>query len=88
MPSQLDVQDCPIELLHIWEWWVKLSERRQSGMDLCTITYSEIESCVRLYKMNVIPFEIDCVIQIESTFMRIRREQIARRTPSPSSTSN
>lgn len=84
MPSQLDTTPLPFELCHVWEWWCLLNKRRQSGMDVCTITFTEIKAWKELYELKTTPFEIDCILMLESVYMRIQAEQNARRQPSQS----
>lgn len=85
MPEQLDVPDCPVELMYIWSWWCTLNSTRQVSMDVCRITYNEILSWSQLYKISLTPFELDCIVALDSIYMQIRAEQQERRKPSKSS---
>jgi hypothetical protein len=84
MPEQLDVTPIPVELGHVWDWWQALNKTRPVGMDIGAITYSEIKSWRDLYGYEISRFELDCLMTIESVFMRVRREQMARKQPTAS----
>ena len=81
MPPQLDFPPIPYELDHIWNWWIELDKTRQVGMEECSITYSEIESWSRLLKIDVTPFEVQCLIGIDSlaAASRSRSREAARK---------
>jgi hypothetical protein len=82
MPEQLDVPPVPIEIKHCWDWWCKLNDTRQVSMDLCRISFVEIKAWKELYKIDISPFELDCITCIDSIYMRIRAEQQQRKQPS------
>lgn len=78
MPEQLDVPSVPFEIEHVWGWWCQLDSTRQVSMDLCRITFSEIKAWSELYRVEISPFELDCLVMLDTIYMRIRSEQQAR----------
>lgn len=82
MPDQLAVAPIPYELEHIWDWWVQLDDRRQVGMDVCALTYTEITNWSILLKINPTPFEVRCIIALDCAFMRNHRAQQAKKASS------
>lgn len=82
MPDQLDVPPFPYEINHIWDWWVTLQASRPIGMESGHITYAEIESWSRLVKINVIPFEVRCIMALDSLYLACSKEQQGRKAAS------
>lgn len=59
----------PFELAYIWEWFLKLSRKRQSGMGPCPITSGEILCwCVR-HGIYFTPFENSVIDQLDDLYL-------------------
>lgn len=82
MPDQLNIPPIPYELEYIWDWWIALHSTRQMGMAANPVTYQEVLSWSTLLKINVIPFEVRCIMALDSAYLRCRAEQQARKTAS------
>jgi hypothetical protein len=79
-PEQLDFPNIPVEIEYIWDWWVALANTRPAGMGMEHITYTEITNWSNLLKINVTPFEVRCIMALDSTYLVVRKEQ----QPAPS----
>ena len=82
MPDQLDVEPFPYEVNHIWEWWLTLQASRPIGMQSGHITYAEIHSWSTVLKINVTPFEVRCIMALDSLYLACSREQQERKAAS------
>lgn len=79
LPEQLDVPALPFELEYIWDWWLALNESRNVGMDINHISYTEIMTWSTLLKITLTPFEVRCIMALDSVYINVRREQHARK---------
>ena len=59
------IPDPPTALLHIWGMYLKVSARRQSGMGFNPITYTELDSFLRLSNLELKQWEIDLFFAID-----------------------
>lgn len=84
-PDQLNYPDLPYELAHIWEWWIDLQSTAPIGMERSHINYTEIANWSTLLKINITPFEIRCIMALDSAHMRCHSEQREKKKPSQSS---
>lgn len=66
---------CPVEVEHIWRWYVELDEERTAGMDLDPITSPVIESWARLNRIRPIPFEVKALRAIDKAYMKFHRSK-------------
>ena len=80
MPDQLNHQPIPYELEYIWGWWLVLHKTRPCGMAEGHITYTEIYHWSRLLKINVDPFEVRCIMAVDSAYITCRSEQQQRKS--------
>ncbi len=80
LPPQLDIPPIPYELKYIWDWWCDLHKTRPVGMDEGHITYTEIENWSTLLKISVTPFEVRCIMALDSAYIRFRIEQQERKS--------
>ena len=82
MPDQLDIEPFPYEIAHVWDWWLTLQASRPIGMQSGHITYSEICSWSTLLKINPTPFEVRCIMALDSLYLAVGKEQQDRKAPS------
>lgn len=82
MPDQLNVLPIPIDVDHIWDWWLELGRTRSTGMDASHITYTEVESWSRLLQLNVSKFEVRCLMALDTVFINCQREAQANKAAS------
>lgn len=80
LPEQLDYPPIPVEIQHIWGWWVELDSTRAVGMDLSHISYTEIVNWSNLLKIGITRFEVQCIMALDSAYLRIRQKQQAAST--------
>lgn len=62
-------ENCPWEVEYLWDWYCKLSGRRQSGMAANPLLVTEIRSWAEGMRKNMQPFELDALIQIDDAFI-------------------
>ena len=86
MPDQLNFPPIPYELEYIWDWWLELQKTRPNGMQAGHITYSEVDRWSFLLKINVDPFEVRCIMALDSVFLQCQREQQDRKAASSGKT--
>jgi hypothetical protein len=84
IPEQLQVPPIPYEYTYIWDWWVTLHKTRPIGMDEGHITFTEILNWSTLLKINVTPFEVRCIMALDSAYITFRVEQQERKAASAS----
>ena len=82
MPKDLEIMDLPFEICSVWEWWSDLNKTRQSGMDICTVTYTEIFAWANLKKIDLHEFEVDCITAIDNFYVNTQRKKQADKAPS------
>ena len=73
-PPGFEPINCPPEVLYIWDIWCALNRRRQEGN---AVSYSDIVSWSELSRVNVLPFEMSILDQIEDIFFKKRNKRIA-----------
>lgn len=70
-----DVVLCPVEVEHVWDWYVELDSTRNSGFDIGPVTFAEIESWSRLMKIEVSPFEVQSLRAIDKAYIKFQRSK-------------
>jgi hypothetical protein len=70
-PIEADEEDvnCPLELEYLYAWFVELNSARQSGMDVCPITFSEMKDWSSLFSIELKPFEIRILKRIDTLYV-------------------
>ena len=69
-PPQLEIEPIPTEVQHVWGWWLQLQETRSSAFSGHShITYTELDSWARLLDIKVTPFEVQCLMKLDSVFI-------------------
>lgn len=79
IPDALDTLPVPYDLEHVWNWWLQLQETRPVGMQEGHITYTEMQNWSTLLKINVSPFEVRCIMAIDSAYIRTLNTQRAEK---------
>ena len=70
-PAELEECECPDAARHIWGWFIELSRSRgSSGMGgPSPISYMEITAWSHLTKSEPTPFEISCIMGLDSIWL-------------------
>lgn len=73
-PEQLNPPcEIPFQLIHVWEWFLELSEVRQNyGFGISKLTYTEIHSWSTLNDNYITPFEIGIIRKLDNEFVKMR----------------
>jgi len=59
-------------MVHVWNWYCELSAARTSnGFGLNPISYTEIDAWVRLLRIDVVPWEIRVIKNLDSMYLQI-----------------
>lgn len=64
-----EIPDYPDELDYVWQWYTRLSRRRQSGMAANPITYEAIEAFERKALVHVPAWECDLLMRLDDAVM-------------------
>lgn len=66
-PPQLrDLVDLPESCEHVWTWFMRLHSTRPSGMGICSISYTEMQSFFSLESIQPLPWEIRLLTQLDN----------------------
>lgn len=68
----VELPDCMKEY---WNWFIKLSNKRPSGMGLSAIPYSEMKAFFSLYDITPDPCEIEIVEMFDTVAMKHYQKQ-------------
>ena len=64
--------ECPEEGAHLWEWFAELNKRRVStGFGIAPISFGEIESWQRLRRLELDPWELEGLLELDDIYRRI-----------------
>ena len=63
----VDVHPC---VMHIWEWFTKLSHKRTVGMSAGPIASLEIEAWCRLHDVVMSPFEVRAIEALDLVYLQ------------------
>lgn len=66
---------CPHELQHLYIWFVELSSARQSGMDICPISFTEIKNWSKLLDIDLKPFEVRTLKRLDTLYINHFRDK-------------
>jgi hypothetical protein len=71
----------PENYAHCWAWFGELSRTRSSnGFGQNPISYAEIDAWSRLTNIELTPLEVSAIMQLDSAYLNIQAEQIAKRS--------
>lgn len=59
----------PRDMGYLWEWFLKLHDRRQMGMANNPISWSDQKACFELLELRPSPWELDVISQLDNAFM-------------------
>lgn len=66
---------CPYELEYLYTWFVELGSTRQSGMGLCPITFTEMQSWAELIGITLSAFEVRTLRRIDTLYVHHFRDK-------------
>lgn len=61
--------DLPHEIAYIWEWFKKLSRKRQSGMGPLPISSEEVLAWCARQRVNFEPYEHDILDRLDDLYL-------------------
>lgn len=62
--------ELPHEVAYLWDWFVKLSRKRQSGMGPLPISSAEVRDWCALRRISFDPFEHDVLDQLDELYLQ------------------
>lgn len=68
----------PPELEYIWEWFAKLSGKRQNGMGVNPISSTEILAWQQRQRIRFDPFEESVIDRLDATFLKHQNKPTAK----------
>lgn len=69
-PAQLDVARLPVEVAHIWEYFLRLNAKRTCGVAAPNpLSEVEIEAWERRRRIRLDPFESDCIDALDEVYL-------------------
>jgi hypothetical protein len=81
IPDDYKSLPMPENYYHCWSWFGELSRTRSSnGFGQNPISYSEIDAWSRLISIDLTPLEVSAIIRLDSAYLNIQAEQIAKRS--------
>ena len=80
IPKRLKQPEFPKEFLYVWDWYSELDGTRgftESGS--CPITFQEIDAWARLFCIDIGPFEVFLIKQLDMVHLQTVSEHLKRR---------
>jgi hypothetical protein len=65
-PPGLIGPEMPIEAAHVWGWFIRLHNTRQSGMGANAITETEIAAFFSNRGMTPLPWEVEALARLDA----------------------
>ena len=62
----------------LWRLWCRMSKTRPAGMGPSPITHQEIDSACRLYQVQLSPWEVETLLDLDDVAMRHAGEQMSK----------
>ena len=75
-PDELAIGDLPECAMHLWDWFLELSDTRQNGMSINPISHTEIISWSRLMRIRLEPWEVRALKIIDNAFITVTMEDV------------
>jgi len=81
VPSEYKSLPTPESYAYCLDWFDVLSRTRSSnGFGQNPISYAEIDAWSRLTNIELTPVEVSAIMQLDSAYLNIQAEQIAKRS--------
>lgn len=69
-PPELDGAGAPLELVHVWDWYLALDAARGgSGFGPNPISYQEIAAWAQFSGARPTPFEVECLRSLDLAYL-------------------
>jgi hypothetical protein len=65
-PELLNLKELPVEFYSMWKWFLQLNSKRQSGMSINSLSWSDIHSYFSLLKISPTEEELDILTRLDS----------------------
>lgn len=69
MPEALDQPEFPEDARYVWEWFCRLSSRRQVGMGPGPLTWPQIESFFRVLGIDPNEWEVRAIERLDDAWL-------------------
>jgi hypothetical protein len=63
--------ECPLEVLHVWDWFVALNASRQIGMAMNPISHSDIAAFAAGMDVEIRPWEWGLICRVDQAVLPI-----------------
>lgn len=75
MPKELDVPPIPFELVHVWEYFLRMNRKRTNGgMAANPLCDSDILAWQARHGIRLTPFESECIDDLDAIFLTTGNE--------------
>lgn len=75
-PAELqNLVECPSELLYLWDWFLQLNNKRQSGMSINSISWSDTDAFFRLIDIQPTQEELNILSKLDNIALKHFSEQ-------------
>lgn len=78
----------PIEAIHVWDWFNDLHARRQAGMTINALSWSDIRAYFQVRRIEPAKWEIDALAQLDDHFLMSRLDKTAGKAATASKVAN
>jgi hypothetical protein len=75
MPPQLEVPPAPIELAHVWRYFLQMNAKRTVGMAANPLTDEAILAWQRRHHILLDPFEGECIDALDEVYLLAGQRQ-------------
>lgn len=80
-PAQLDIVRLPVEVAHIWEYFLRLNAKRTNGgMAPNPISDEQVLAWQTRHRIRLDPFESDCIDALDQVFLSSSSEKSSNTT--------
>lgn len=67
--------ECPPSMVYLWEWFLQLNNKRQSGMGISAISWSETKAFFDLIQVEPTQEELNILNRLDGIAMKYFSEQ-------------
>jgi hypothetical protein len=84
-PELKALPEIPFGTTHIWQWFSDLDSKRQAGMAINALSWSDIEAYFRLRRIIPMQWELDAIVKLDNAFLASRYDNTTGRAKGASS---
>ena len=71
MPQELEnLVECPNDLIYLWQWYLQLNNKRQSGMGINSISWSDTKAYFDLIQIQPTEDELNILNRLDNIALK------------------